>query len=337
MHVQNSSRCSHAHHNSFADNGLRTRATYRNCPRGRWRLSWFQAHLLWQASLGVKGTLFWRPTTMYLRTYSPGPPLNAFVERFWLCSDAPAHPRERILPSGTVELVINLSDDEIRIYDPAQPDRARRYPGAAVSGPYRGCFLIDPLQHASIIGVHFRPGRAVPVLGVPARELADAHVDLEALWGSAVAELRERLCMATTPAQRFAVLENALLRRLRSSRPGHGAIPLALDAFEHAGAAVKVRDLARQVGLSQRRFIQLFTAEVGLTPKLYGRVRRFQRAREMVRKAAEPDWAAVAIACGFFDQSHLIRDFGEFSGLSPGAYLSQQSDHVLLNHVPWVG
>ena len=275
--------------------------------------------------------------SMFLRTYIPGPPLDECIDRFWFCSDTPSHPRERILPSGTIELVINLSDDEIRIYDPSHPNRTRRYPGAVVSGPYSNFFLIDPLQHASIIGVHFRPGRAVPVLGVPASELADAHVDLETLWGPTAAELRERLCSAATPAKRFAVLEEVLLGRLRQPPPRHGAIPVALDAFEQAEAAVKVRDLARQVGLSQRRFIQLFTAEVGLTPKLYGRVRRFQRARELVREATEPDWAAVALECGFFDQSHLIRDFGAFSGLSPVAYLNQRSKHVLLNHVPWVG
>src|SRR5262245_59363267 len=120
---------------------------------------------------------------MFLRTYTPGPPLDEYIDRFWFCSDTPPHPRERILPSGTVELVINLSDDEIRIYDPSQPNRTRRYSGAAVSGPYSNFFLIDPLVHASIIGVHFRPGRAVPVLGVPASELADAHIDLENLWG----------------------------------------------------------------------------------------------------------------------------------------------------------
>jgi AraC-like DNA-binding protein len=274
---------------------------------------------------------------MFLRTYIPGPPLDECIERFWFCSDTPSHPRERILPSGTVELVINLSDDEIRIYDPAYPDRARRYPGAVVSGPYSNFFLIDPLVHASIIGVHFRPGRAVPVLGVPASELADAHVDLESLWGRTVAELRERLCTAATPAKRFAVLEEVFLRRLRRPSQRHGAIRVALDALEQADAAVKVRDLARRVGLSQRRLIQLFTAEVGLTPKLYSRVRRFQRARELVRQATEPDWAAVAAACGFFDQSHLIRDFSEFSGLSPVAYLKQRTQHVLLNHVPWVG
>lgn len=274
---------------------------------------------------------------MFLRTYVPGPPLDEYIDRFWLCSDTPAHPRERILPSGTVELVINLSDDEIRIYDPLHPACVRRYPGAVVSGPYSNFFLIDPLQHASIIGVHFRPGRAVPVLGVPAVELADTHLDLKTLWGRTATELRERLGTAATPAERFAVLEEVLRSRLCRRLRHHNAVPVALDAFEQADTAVKVRDLARQVGLSQRRFIQLFTAAVGLTPKLYGRVRRFQRARELVRNATAPDWAEVAVACGYFDQSHLIRDFGEFSGLSPLAYLSQRSQHVLLNHVPWVG
>src|SRR5262245_38633389 len=274
---------------------------------------------------------------MFLRTYTPGPPLDEYIDRFWLFSDTPPHPRERILPSGSVQLVINLTGDEIRIFESSDSDRPRRYSGAAVAGPYSNFFQIDPLVHASIIGVLFRPGRAVRVLGVPVSDLADAHVDVESVWGRTAALLRERLCTAATPARRFAVLEEVLLGRLRQAPPWHGAIPVALDAFEQANAAVKVRDLARRVGLSQRRFIQLFTAEVGLTPKLYGRVRRFQRARELVRRATEPDWAAVAVACEFFDQSHLIRDFGEFSGLSPVAYLNQRSKHVLLNRVPWVG
>src|SRR5262249_19042631 len=148
---------------------------------------------------------------------------------------------------------------------------------------------------------------------------------------------RERLCTAATPVRRFAVLEEVLLGRLRQAPAWHGAIPVALDAFEQADAAVKVRDLARRVGLSQRRVHPGFPTGGGLTPKLYGRVRRFQRARELVRTATEPDWAALALACGFFDQSHLIRDFEEFSGLSPVAYLNQRTKHILLNHVPWVG
>src|SRR5215510_14442582 len=172
-----------------------------------------------------------RCPAMLLSTYTPGPPLDDYVDRFWYCSDTPPHRREQILPSGTVELVINLSDDEIRIFDLSHPNRLLRYPGAVVSGPYSNFFLIDPLRHASIIGVHFRPGRAVPVLGVPASSLADAHVDLASVWGRGAAELRERLGTAATPAKRFAVLEEVPLGRLRRSPPRHGAIPVALDAF----------------------------------------------------------------------------------------------------------
>src|SRR5262245_46113056 len=239
---------------------------------------------------------------MFLRFYVPGSPLNEFVERFWLCSDAPPHQRERILPSGTIELVINLREDEIRIYDPSHPDRCARYSGAVVSGTYSRFFVIDPIQHASIMGVHFRPGGAVPVLGLPASELADRHIDLRTLWGPTADELRERLCTAPTDALRFSQMEAALVGRLRQCPEQRGAVSIALAAFEQAGGNVRVGDVALRVGLSQRRFIEVFVAEVGLTPKRYCRVQRFQRARELVRKVTAPDWAVVAATCGYFDQ-----------------------------------
>jgi AraC-like DNA-binding protein len=274
---------------------------------------------------------------MFYRTHTPALPLRDFIERFWLCSDAPAHRTERILPSGTFELVVNLREDEIRVYDPAQPDRVRRLSGAIVSGTYGSFFLIDTLQHAAMLGVHFRPGGAFPFLGFPAGEMADTHVDLATLWGRApAAELRERLCAAATPEERFRRLETMLVRGLRNPPRRHGAVSAALATFGQAGSE-SVREVAERVGLSQRRFIQVFAAEVGLTPKLYCRVQRFQQARRMVGTAAAPDWAGIALACGYFDQSHLIRDFREISGLSPGAYLRQRSENVLPNHVPQTG
>jgi AraC-like DNA-binding protein len=270
---------------------------------------------------------------MFYRSYTPSPPLSNFIGRLWLCSDTPPHSRERILPSGTTELVFNLCDDEIRIYDPTHHDHFTRFSGAVVSGPYSSFFVIDPLVHASIVGVHFRPGGAFPFLGIPAGELANTHVDLAALWGPLAGQIHERL-RAATPAQRFSVLEAALISRLDHPPQRHDAVSVALNSFEQRGAAFRVCDVAQRVGLSQRRFIQVFAAGVGLTPKLYYRIRRFDHVWQLVRKADAPDWAAVAAECGYFDQSHLIRDFCAFSGLSPMAYLSQRSEHVLPHHVP---
>jgi AraC-like DNA-binding protein len=277
-----------------------------------------------------------RSVAMLYRSYRPAPPLSDFVDRFWFCSDAPLHPKERILPSGTIELVINLREDEFRIDDPVHPERCKRFSGAMVSGTYSGFFVIDPAQHASILGVHFKPGGAFPFLGLPAGELADAHVDLETLWGRRAIELRGRLCAAATSAERFRLLEGALAAHPVRPLKHHSAVPTALDAFRQTDEKARVREVARRVGLSQRRFIQVFTAEVGLTPKLFHRVQRFQRVRALVRKTAAPNWAQLAAACGYFDQSHLIHDFRAFSGLSPTDYLRQQSEQVLPNHVPLI-
>src|SRR5262245_34778528 len=149
---------------------------------------------------------------MRFMTRPASPPLVDFVERIWLLSDVSAHDRERILPSGILELVVNLAEDEIRIYDP-RSDHVTHYSGAVVSGAYSRSFGIDTREHESIIGVHFKPGGAFPFLGVPASELTDRHVDLEALWGSYARDLRERLCEAAV-VERFEILECALADRL---------------------------------------------------------------------------------------------------------------------------
>jgi AraC-like DNA-binding protein len=251
---------------------------------------------------------------MQYRTYRPGPPLADFVEYLWALHDAPAHATERIVPSGTLELVVNLNEDSLRIYDPMNQGW-RRYSGAVVSGAYRRFFVIDARDHASIVGAHFRPGGAWAFLGVPPGELADRHIDLAMLWGRSALELRERLCAAATSAERFALLERVLRSRMLDCRPGHPAVPIALEQLSRA--RVTVGEVAAVVQLSRRRFIEVFTTEVGMTPKRLSRILRFQRATRLARRVDTPDWARLARACGYFDQSHLINDIGEFTGTSP--------------------
>lgn len=250
---------------------------------------------------------------MEYRAYKPGPPLSDRVVYLWAIRDVPVHAHERIVPSGTLELVVNLREDSLRIYAPNLKEW-RRYSGAVVSGAYRRFFVIDTRDHASIVGVHFAPGGALPFLGVPPGELADRHIDLEMLWGSGALVLRERLCTAATVADRFAILEEALRSRL-TEVTGHPAVPVALGLL--GGPRVTVGEVAARVDLSRRRFIEVFTAEVGMTPKRLSRVLRFQRAAELARRVHRPDWGELAAACGYFDQSHLVRDVGEFTGTSP--------------------
>jgi AraC-like DNA-binding protein len=267
----------------------------------------------------------------------PSRPLSDFVERLWLLSDAPADSKERIAASGTIDLGINLHENQLRIYDPAKPERSKRFSGAVVSGTHSRPFVIDPRELISVIGVRFRPGGACPFLGTPASELADTHVDLDALWGPSATELRERLCAGKTPEERFNLLEKTLMAHLFRPLERHYAVRFALDIFGRADAGLAIRDVARDAGLSQRRFIQLFAREVGMSPKLFCRVRRFRQALETVRQTAAPDWGRVAVDCGYYDQSHLIHDFRSFSNLSPTEYVRQRSECAMQNHATLVG
>lgn len=266
---------------------------------------------------------------MQYLAHRPGPPLADYVANMWALRDVPAHSTERIVPSGTLELVVNLDKDAIRIYDPRRM-AWQQYSGTVVSGAYRRFFVIDTRDHASIVGVHFRPGGAWAFLGVPPGELADRHVDLETLWGRSALELRDRLCAAATATDRFAVLETALVLRLAGFHHGHPAVPFALNELGRPG--VTVGEVAAGVDLSRRRLIEVFTAEVGMTPKRLSRVLRFQRASALARSGTAVDWARLARACGYFDQSHLIHDVSEFTGTSPGR-LGPASEQVKELHL----
>lgn len=274
---------------------------------------------------------------MRYSTHDPGPPLNGFVSRLWSLSDAPRHERERILPSGTVELVINLQDDEFRIYgSPPTATSGVRLRGAIVSGCYGRPFEIDARQHASVIGVHFKPGGAARLLGLRPGEIGDAHVDLHDVWGGRADELRERLCDEPDQRERFRILEGALTARLLRVPGRRPAIDAALSALEQP--RVEVGEVAAQLGLSRRRLIEIFTEDVGITPKRYARVRRFQHALALATRArTAPSWGRLALECGYFDQAHLCREWTALTGVSPGKFLVLRATAAKENHLALPG
>jgi AraC-like DNA-binding protein len=269
---------------------------------------------------------------MLLRTWVPRPPLSDLVELLWFAEGTPAtHAKERLLPTGTMELVINLRDDAMRVYESRNTQRVQSFRGSVVCGAHSGFFVIDTANQASVMGVHFKPGGAFPFFKTPADELRDAHVSLETLWGAAAGALRDQLLGAETVERRFYLLEQTLLAQARRPLARHPAVGFALKEF-HAAPARAVSAVTGQIGLSARRFIEVFGQEVGLTPKQFCRIRRFQNVLRRVHHRQEVDWVDVALECGYFDQAHFIHDFRGFSGLNPTTYLAQQDEH--LNHVP---
>lgn len=270
---------------------------------------------------------------MTYRTHVPSPPLSDFVDLFWSYEGhGPPRAKERCLPTGTMELVVDLREDELRVYDGRDHEQFRSFRTALICGAHSVPFVIDTASQASIMGVHFKPGGAFPFFKLPAEELRNAHLSLETLWGAKAVELRDRLLEAETPEARFRVLERALLARAFRSLTRHPAVAFALKKFGDVPHSRTVSDVSDRTGLSRRRFIRVFSEEVGLTPKRFCRVRRFQEALRLIEGEQRLDWGEIALGCGYFDQAHFIRDFRAFSGLAPTAYLARRTGH--LNHVP---
>ncbi len=267
-------------------------------------------------------------------THRPAAPLSAVIEYLWSLNGVPAHGPERILPTGTLELVINLHEDGFDIRRGVDEPSARRFSGAMVSGAYSRYFVIDARAHTNLLGVHFKPGAARAILGMPPGSLADEHVDLEVLWGPAGRELRERLGTATNVQHRFEILETVLLRRLTGSVLGQRAVELAIERL--ACDRHHVGQVAAELGMTRRRLIELFTSEVGMTPKLYFRVQRFQWALKRAG-ASGLRWVELALAAGYCDQSHLVRDFASFSGFAPTELIRHMGPELKEHHVRAVG
>ena len=263
---------------------------------------------------------------MLYRTHIPRQPLGAFVEQFWYCEGyEPSHAKERVLPDGSLQIVISLRHDTIPIYGGKNHEEVGRLPGCLVSGPRSRFEIIGTAELKAMAGVHFKPGGAVPFLGVPAGELTDLDVALESLWGPAANELRERVLDAGSAEEIFRVLETLLLSRAASRLALNPTVISALREFHRVPQTRTISDVAEQSGWSQKRFIELFRDAVGLTPKRFCRVRRFREALQRAANGRPVDWTDVALSCGYFDQSHFVHDFRAFAGLSPSAYLEQRS------------
>ena len=242
----------------------------------------------------------------------PPPPLAGLVELVWTIDESGSVPCvERVLPSGTTELVFDLED----------PERA-----PLVYGPHSRPFEQLRSARRSLVGIHFAPGGAATLLGVPASEFENSRVGLDSLGGWVAFELGARLAEAPTARTRLRLVESALLARFERIRPPHPAVAYALAELAHDPAPRSIGAIAAGAGLSSRRFSEVFSAQVGLSPKLFARVRRFQRVLELAHARSKPDWMQLAIGCGYYDQAHLARDFGEFAAISPNASLALRSE-----------
>ena len=243
----------------------------------------------------------------------PSLPLAASIRSLWYaCAPDLPHERERVLPNGCIQIVISLAADALTDCD---GDTLTPLPAAILVGARGRYEVVHTRDMAELAGIVFRPGGLGPWLQQPADRFFEQSVALDDVWP--VQDMRDRLREAGTPSHKLALLDALLVERLRGRelrmRP---AIQCALAGLTRNS----VRQTALAVGLSERRLHQIFREDAGLSPKLWSRVYRFQKALAALHSGEETRWDRLALDCGYFDQSHFSNDFRAFSGIDPTTY-----------------
>jgi AraC-like DNA-binding protein len=246
--------------------------------------------------------------------------LSAAIESIWHyeSSDTEVHGRERVLPDGRFQVALNLSG------------RA-----AAVSGLRSHHVVIDTARLSHVMGVVFRPAGARAFFEEPALDFYNRSVPLALVWGPKANHLVDRLRSEPSAPRRLAILEASLVeissRRDSRRLTVHPAVTYALREFRNSPHIKTVSEVSREIGWSRRWFCQAFGEAVGMTPKRYCRLLRFQKVVRQIAAGRRVAWADLATSAGFVDQAHLAHEFRAFSGLSPERFLAAERPYP--NHV----
>ena len=273
---------------------------------------------------------------MIFQVYKPSLSLNGFIDNLiYFEGITPTHSLDRFLPDGNTELIIDLTENPQHIHDNHTLEVVQACSKAWVSGVRTRPITIPSGKGGRLMIVAFKKGAAHPFYPFPMSELTNSVVMADLVFGSSILDLREKLLFAKSTSEMFYLVELFLLGRagdkLHESTTSN-CIKYAISNIISQPTLSSFHNLSDQIGYSQKHFIELFKGQVGLSPKQYLKIIRFQKAIQEIEANRSIHWSDIAVKSGFYDQAHFIHDFKDFSGFTPNDYIKRKSG--TLNYIP---
>ena len=260
---------------------------------------------------------------MKYQEFLPDPLFRNYIHCFWRLENKQKIVKlqpQRILPDGCMELIFHYGEKNSRLNGKGQ---AELEPRSLVSGQIKRHIQIQNNGQVGVFGVRFRPHGLYSFFRQPLRELAEQVIDLKFIFGKDGRIIESKMIEAKTNWERISLIQKFLLKQLNPIHWQDSFFHSALKLIKNSGGLISIDDLSLKVGLSGRQLERKFNEVIGLTPKLYSRIIRFQRLFPLIKQHPGSSLTWLANESGYFDQAHFIRDFKEFSGLTPSDYFSQ--------------
>lgn len=257
----------------------------------------------------------------------PSAPLDKHILNIVYYKDyQPEHDKDKFLPDCTTNLVIDFQDKPKHIYDNVSLFKKQTCNKAWFSGMHTEYMTIESSYDSEMMVISFKPGGSFPFIKTSLETFNNKVVDAAVVFGDDFFDFRNELISKESLDDILKCAEKWLLSQLEDTTFEGNIIQHFVEQINQTASSVKLKSVAEQSGYSQKQFIHLFKKYVGITPKQFHRIVRFNEILPSIHKKEDINWTAIATNCGYYDQAHFIKDFQAFSGLNPKQYVEGQGE-----------
>ena len=256
---------------------------------------------------------------MRLQLHDIIPKLSPYVKMVCTmdCEDDADTRHIRVLPDTCVELFVNYSREPVAMIE------GELHHKSIVTFRMSRPMDVQMRKGAGCIAICFYPGMAYQFFHIPMNLLSDRTVALSDLWDGLAAELEDKLAGLCSNEDRVKAVQKYLIQQLASDRRDL-QVDYCLNQVRRSSTSISVGRLSAEIGLSQRQLLRSFQERIGLSPKEYLRVSRFTHSLQYLKRYPHISLTEVACQSGYYDQSHFIRDYKEYTGYSPREVINAQ-------------
>jgi AraC-like DNA-binding protein len=258
---------------------------------------------------------------MNYQVYNPSSELQSFVKCFWTLEDEGVEEpiRQRVVPDGCMEMIFHYGDLYRQYFEDGS---SIIQPRSFIFGQITKYIEIEPTGYSGIVATRFFPDGLTPFLDTPVSALEDKAVSIINLFGEKAKVVEEKVMAAIDNPKRIKLIEEFLLSRLADPKTIDIVTKACVDVIFESQGQIGAGELANKMNINRRNIERRFTSVIGMSPKQLSRVIRLQTALKMLEQKKFSSLTSLAYENGYYDQAHFIKDFKEFTGISPKSFFA---------------
>ncbi|MFL1896639.1 DUF6597 domain-containing transcriptional factor [Aquimarina sp. 2-A2] len=258
---------------------------------------------------------------MNYQTFEPNKNLNTFIKCYWTLesSKEEKNHRQTIVPDGCIEMIFHYGDLYSQYLENGD---STTQPRCFVIGQLTRPLIIEPTGITGIFSVRFHPDGFLPFTTLPIKDLENTAVSLEKLFGKIGQEIELKILNADSTSERINHIETFLLSRLTDIQTVDRIVKSTVDTILTANGQFSVDELSKQININRRQLERKFSTIIGLSPKQLSKTVRLQATLKMLLNNKYTSLTSLAYEGDYYDQAHFIKDFKEFTSLTPKEFYS---------------